>query len=91
MAISDYSTTPASNTSLSGIDITGTTGKNNTTVNAIALANGMRDPSKVRAGQQLTIPSVPAPRMRPPAMNNKPSGPPAGMTVDEVGALRYHG
>lgn len=27
MAISDYSTTPASNTSLSGIDITGTTGK----------------------------------------------------------------
>lgn len=65
--------------------------KNNTTVNAIALANGLRDPSKIRAGQQLTIPSVPAPRMRPPAMNNKPSGPPAGMTVDEVGALRYHG
>ena len=65
--------------------------KNNTTVNAIALANGLRDPSKIRAGQQLTIPSVPAPRMRPPAMNKKPSGPPAGMTVDEVGALRYHG
>lgn len=65
--------------------------KNNTTVNAIAIANGLRDPSKIRAGQQLTIPSVPAPRMRPPAMNKKPSGPPAGMTVDEVGALRYHG
>jgi hypothetical protein len=42
--------------------------KNNTTVNAIALANGLRDPSKIRAGQQLTIPSVPMPRTPPPSV-----------------------
>jgi len=35
MAISDYSTTPASNTSLSGIDITGATGRVNNGDNAI--------------------------------------------------------
>lgn len=63
--------------------------QNNTTVNAIALANGLRDPSKIRAGQQLTIPTVPAPRMRPPAMGGSKT--PSGMTVDEVGAFRYHG
>jgi nucleoid-associated protein YgaU len=66
---------------------------NNTTVNAIALANGLRDPSKIRAGQQLTLPSVPAPRMPPPSLrsNKTPGGLPSGMTFDEVGAKRYHG
>jgi len=45
MAISDYSTTPASNTSLSGIDITGTTGKVKDGDNAIRRSGPGRPPS----------------------------------------------
>lgn len=38
------------------------------------------------------VPAVPLPRRRPPVNRSKNvSGPPVGMTVDEVGAFRYHG